>query len=255
MQAFFDADVIDIELLYDNAMLAVNYQQAAKHVVKYILGGTNQATEGMRIPKTWNWFKYDKRNIRALARKFGQTSLKTFPAIGTIEYIWYEFVRKNRWISFLDYFAYNKFEALEVLQKEYGYKPYPYKHYESIFTRFYQGYILPHKFGVDKRRVHLSTLVVAGQMSREQALQGMQGIPYPSEKALEEDKQYFIKKMGWRMSQLAEYIARPEKSHALYPSEKRLWDYCVGVYKKLLEPKQAGLRGERAIKSIEAEAR
>jgi N-acetyl sugar amidotransferase len=255
MQAFFDADVIDIELLYDNAMLAVNYQQAAKHGVKYILGGTNQATEGMRIPKTWNWFKYDKRNIRALARKFGQTSLKTFPAIGTIEYIWYEFVRKNRWISFLDYFAYNKFEALEVLQKEYGYKPYPYKHYESIFTRFYQGYILPHKFGVDKRRVHLSTLVVAGQMSREQALQGMQGIPYPSEKALEEDKQYFIKKMGWRMSQLAEYIARPEKSHALYPSEKRLWDYCVGVYKKLLEPKQAGLRGERAIKSIEAEAR
>jgi N-acetyl sugar amidotransferase len=255
MQAFFDADVIDIELLYDNAMLAVNYQQAAKHGVKFILGGTNQATEGMRIPKTWNWFKYDKRNIRALARKFGQTSLKTFPAIGTVEYIWYEFVRKNRWISFLDYFDYNKFNALDVLQQEYGYKPYPYKHYESIFTRFYQGYILPKKFGVDKRRVHLSTLVVAGQMSREQALQGMQGIPYPSEKALEEDKQYFIKKMGWRMSQLEEYIARPEKSHLLYPSEKRLWDYCVGVYKKLLEPTNASLSAERAIKSIEVEAR
>jgi N-acetyl sugar amidotransferase len=255
MQAFFDADVIDIELLYDNAMLAVNYEQAAKHGVKYILGGTNQATEGMRIPKGWNWFKYDKKNIRSLGKNFGGISLKTFPAIGTFEYIWYEFIRRNRWISFLDFFAYNKFEALDTLQKEYGYKPYPYKHYESIFTRFYQGYILPNKFGVDKRRVHLSTLVVSGQMSRDDALQGIKGIPYPSEKGLEEDKQYFIKKMGWRIGQLAEYISRPEKSHMLYPSEKKRWDYCVRVYKRLLERRQGNADQEKPIRSIEVEAR
>lgn len=225
MQAFFDADVIDVELLYDNAMLAVNYQQAAAHGVKFILSGSNQATEGMHIPKEWNWFKYDKRNIKRLGKQFMGVKLDTFPVMGTLDYIWYEFIRHIHWISFLDYFDYNKFEALKVLTQDYGYKPYPYKHYESIFTRFYQGYILPQKFGVDKRHVHLGTLVASGQMSREQALQGLNGIPYPSEQALKEDQQYFIKKMGWTTAQLEEYIARPEKTHTAYPSEKPLWDF------------------------------
>lgn len=233
MQAFFDADVVDVELLYDNAMQAVNYQLAAKYGVKFILAGTNQATEGMRMPSGWNWFKYDKRNIIALARRFGGVQLKTFPAIGTWSYIWYQHLRRIRWISFLNYFRYNKFEALEVLQRDHGYKPYPYKHYESIFTRFYQGFILPEKFGVDKRRVHLGTLVAAGQMTREEALRGLEGIAYPSTKALEEDKQYFIKKMGWTAAQLAEYIARPGKPHTAYPSEKALWDFIHRTYKRI----------------------
>lgn len=235
MQAFFDADVIDVELLYDNAMLAVNYRQAAKYGVKFILSGINQATEGMRIPKEWNWFKYDARNIRALGRRFGDTKLKTFPAIGTLGFIWYEFLCRIHWISFLDYFEYNKFAALEILQRDYGYKPYPYKHYESIFTRFYQGFILPQKFGVDKRRLHLGTLVAAGQMSREEALKMLEDIPYPSQRAMEEDKQYFIKKMGWTPVQLADYIARPEKSHMNYPSEKPLRDFCQSVYKRIIK--------------------
>ena len=81
MQSFFDADVVDVELLYDNAMLAVNYQQANKYGIKYILSGTNQATEGMRIPSTWNWFKYDKRNIVHIAKKFSNIRLNSFPAI------------------------------------------------------------------------------------------------------------------------------------------------------------------------------
>lgn len=225
MQAFFDADVIDVELLYDNAMLAVNYKQAVKHGVKFILAGTNQATEGMYLPREWNWCKYDKRNIKALGKQFENMKISTFPAIGTLGYFWHEYVRRIRWIPFLDYFDYNKFDALEVLKRDYGYKPYPYKHYESIFTRFYQGFILPEKFGVDKRRVHFSTLVVSGQMTREDALRGLQGIPYPSDETLEEDKRYFIKKMGWTKEELADYIARPEKAHTDYASEKRLWDF------------------------------
>lgn len=225
MQAFFDADVIDVELLYDNAMLAVNYQMAAKHGVKFILAGSNTSTEGMPMPKEWNWFKRDKRNIKAIGIKFCGVRIRTFPSIGTLEHIWYEYLRRIRWISFLDYFDYRKSEALEVLQRDYGYKPYPYKHYESIFTRFYQGYILPQKFGVDKRRVHLSTLVASGQMTREEAVKAFDGIPYASEKDLEEDKRYFIKKMGWSMDNLVDYIARPEKSHMAYPSEKPLWDF------------------------------
>jgi N-acetyl sugar amidotransferase len=229
MQAFFDADVIDVELLYDNAMLAVNFQQAAKYGVRYILAGTNESTEGMRIPETWLWFKYDKKNIQALARQFGGTQLKTFPAIGTIDYYWYRLIRKIRWISFLDYFEYNKFDALEMLQLNYGYKPYPYKHYESIFTRFYQGYILPRKFGVDKRRVHLATLVSSRQLAREDALLGLRGVPYLSEQEMEDDKRYFAKKMNWTLAQVEDYIARPAKLHSDYPSEKLLWDRATEV--------------------------
>ncbi|RZK18220.1 MAG: hypothetical protein EOO43_12725 [Flavobacterium sp.] len=139
MQAFFDADVIDVELLYDNAMLAVNYNMALKHNIHYILSGSNQATEGMRIPREWTWFKYDKKNIKNIGKLFGNVRIKTFPSIGTFGFIFNTFFRRIEWTSILDLMDYNKFEAMEQLKNSYGYKPYPYKHYESIFTRFYQG--------------------------------------------------------------------------------------------------------------------
>jgi hypothetical protein len=99
-----------------------------------------------------------------------------------------------------------------------------------VFTRFYQGYLLREKFGVDKRRLHLGTLVASGQMTREKALKGLGGIPYPSQRALEDDKQYFLKKMGWTPDELAEYIERPEQPHARYGSERGLWDWCAKIY-------------------------
>jgi N-acetyl sugar amidotransferase len=233
MQAFFDADVIDVELLYDNAMLAVNYQQAAAHGVAHILAGTNQATEGMRMPANWNWFKYDRRNIKAVAARFGGTGLDTFPSIGTVDFIWYEFIRRIRWTSFLDYFDYNKAAAMSILQQNYSYKPYPYKHYESIFTRFYQGYLLREKFGVDKRLLHLGTLVASGQMTRDEALKGLEGIPFPSESELDTDREYFLKKMGWSRQKLDEYLQRPERSHADYGSERSLWEALSRIYARI----------------------
>lgn len=238
MQAFFDADVIDVELLYDNAMLAVNYQQAAKYGLKYILAGTNQATEGMRMPKEWNWFKYDKRNIVALAKHHGMRGINTFPAIGTAGFIRQHFVKGVRWTSFLDYLPYNKSDALNELEQHYGYKRYPFKHYESVFTRFYQGYILPRKFGVDKRKLHLGTLVASGQMSRDEALKGLEGIPYPSEAHMQADVAYFLKKMRWAPEQLEAYMARPEVSHADYPTEKPVWDLLLMVYKRFFKTNQ-----------------
>jgi N-acetyl sugar amidotransferase len=233
MQAFFDADVIDVELLYDNAMLGVNYRMAVQHNSRYILAGTNQATEGMRMPPGWNWLKYDKTNIKALARKFGRVQLRTFPVIGTLEYIRCRLVNRIQWTSFLDMMPFNKFDALTELKEKYHYKPYPYKHYESIFTRFYQGYILPNKFGVDKRRLHLGTLVASGQLSREQALEGLKGIAYASEADLERDKQYFIKKMGWSEADLIEYMNREEKPHSLYGTEAPLWNMFQRSYTAL----------------------
>jgi N-acetyl sugar amidotransferase len=232
MQAFFDADVIDVELLYDNAMLAVNYGQAARHGIRHILSGMNHATEGIAMPRDWSWCKLDRRNIRALGATRG-IKLRSFPSIGTLSYLWRNVVRRMDWVWMLDFLDFNKLDALSDLQSRFGYKPYPYKHYESVFTRFYQGYILPAKFGVDKRHVHFSSLIMSGQMTRDQALEALKGIPYPSEEALQADKAYFIKKMGWTQTQLDEYIRRPPRPHSDYPSEARLFEACVSVRRLL----------------------
>lgn len=232
MQAFFDTDVLDVELLYDNAMLAVNYSQAKKHGIKYILSGDNTATEGMNMPPGWNWLKFDKKNIKDIGSKNG-IALKTFPSVGTLGYFGYEFILGIDWVPFLDLFDFNKFDALNALESDYGYKKYPYKHYESIFTRFYQGYILPRKFGVDKRRMHLSTLIVSGQLSRDEAIRQISEIPYPSDDDLKKDIQYFLKKMNWSATDLQAYISRDAVPHDHYKSEKKLWDFAKIAHQKL----------------------
>lgn len=229
LQAFLDADVIDIELVFDNAMLAFNYQQAERFGVKYILSGSNTATEGLAIPKKWNWFKYDKKNIYALAKKFGNIKIETIPTFGILDYFKYEIKNGIRWVSFLDLMPYNKFDVLEQLEKNFNYIPYPYKHYESILTRFYQAYILPKKFGVDKRLVHLSTLVVSGQMTYEDANESIRGIAYPSEREQEADIQEFLFRMDWTRSDLDSYIARPAIPHDYYGSNRKLWDFIYSL--------------------------
>jgi len=235
MQSFFDADVIDIELLYDNAMLAVNYQLAKKYNLKYILAGTNNATEGIPMPKGWNWYKYDKKNIKNICSKFaGKGNQKSFPYISTLDRVMFRQVQKINWVSFLDYFQYNKETAKALLVDNYKYKPYPYKHYESIFTRFYQGYILPEKFNVDKRLPHLSALVVNGQISKAEGLEILKTSPYPSDRDLELDKEYFLKKMGWSESNLIDYLNRPEVNHDRYGSEVAL-SQLVGNVKKWIQ--------------------
>ena len=139
MNSFFDSDVIDIELLMDNAMLSVNYQQASKNDINYILAGTNTATEGMAMPTNMNWFKYDKKNILNILKIYGDQKIKSFPIISTLELIYYILFKRIKWISF-NYFNYNK-KVNRNTKSNYNFKPYPYKHYELLFTRFYQGYI------------------------------------------------------------------------------------------------------------------
>lgn len=227
MQSFFDADVVDVELLYDNAMLAVNWNLAVKYGIKYILAGTNLATEGMPMPPNWNWFKYDKKNIFSINKNHQNINIKSFPSIGTIKFYYNRLIRRIKWVSILDLMEFNKFDALEELSKNYGYKPYPYKHYESIFTRFYQGHILTKKFGIDKRRLHFSTLIISGQMSREDAMRDLESIPYPSRENLEDDTRYFLKKMEWTPKDLENYINRSPKCHSLYGSELKLYTFLT----------------------------
>lgn len=219
MEAFFAADVIDIELLYDNALHEVCYSQAEKYGLKYILSGSNFSTEGLRMPGSWNWeSKFDGRNIVRISRHHG-AKVRTFPLFTTLKWLKYTYLARIKWVPFLDLLDYEKEPALAVLESQYSYARYPYKHYESVFTRFYQGFLLPKKFGVDKRLVHLSTLVVSGQMSRSQALQDLRTPPYPSEREQRVDLQFFLKKMGWSEQKLAEYLERPQVSHSSFGTD------------------------------------
>ena len=237
--SFFKANVVDIEMLVDNALQALNYQQAARYGLKYILAGSNVSTEGLPMPPQWNHFKLDARNIRRIHRKFGTVPIRTHPLISTAKYVWYEYARGIKWVPFLNFFPYNKFEALNTLQKEVGYKPYPYKHYESTFTRFYQAYILPRKFGFDKRRVHLSALVASGQIPRDQALSALEQSPYPDSEQEKQDRAYVIKKLGFSEAVFEQYLKTPGVPHEYYGSEKRFFIFLTGVWKLLKEAKAA----------------
>jgi len=235
--SFFKANVIDIELLMDNAMMALNYRLARQYGVKWILAGTNRSTEGMHMPANWNWLKFDARNIRDIQRRFGSVPIKSHPLISVAGVLWYRYVLGVRWTAFLDYFDYRKENALAVLQREVGYRPYPYKHYESVFTRYYQGCILPRKFGVDKRKLHLSTLVVTGQMSRQQAIDLLAQPPYPDPAQQRDDHAFVLKKLGFTAAEFERYIASPAVAHDSYATEKPLWDILYAV--------RAGLAGLR----------
>jgi N-acetyl sugar amidotransferase len=226
-KAFFDADVIDIELIYDNCMLAVCYQQARKYGVKYILGGNNKDTEGVKIPREWAApDKWDATNIRSIAKSYG-VQIGDFPLYSNLNWLVDRILRKIQWVAILDLFpAYNKQIATELLSSKYGYRPYSTKHFENVFTRFYQGYILPRKFGVDKRKPHLSSLVISGQTTREEALRLIEGdSDYPQRQA-ELDMAYVLTKMSISQGDFDYYMARPRREHDEWSTDwirKSLW--------------------------------
>lgn len=218
-RSFFAAHVVDIELLMDNAMLALNYQQAARHGLRHILSGANVATEGMRLPSTWSHYKRDARNIRAIQKQFGTRRIRTQPMLSTFGHLWYEVVRRIHWTTVLDRLDYRKSHAVETLVRDVGYRPYPYKHYESIFTRFYQAHILPRKFGYDKRRLHLSTLIMTGQLERREAVALLEGPAYETLQLEKQERGYVLKKLGFTDSEFEAYLSAPGSPHEAYGSE------------------------------------
>jgi N-acetyl sugar amidotransferase len=219
MDAFFKADVVDVELLYDNALHEVCFREAKTQGIHYVLSGENFSTEGIRMPRGWAIDnKWDGRNIRRIASKFGAT-IKTFPLFTTTRWLRYRFLYRIQWVPILNFIDFKKETALTSLESRFGYVRYAYKHYESVFTRFYQGYILPKKFGIDKRRIHLSTLVVSGQMTRNEALEDLKRPPLVSERDLAVDLKFFLKKMNWSQQDLDDYISRPKIEHDFYGSD------------------------------------
>jgi len=195
-RSYFKASVIDIEVLTDSAIFSFIYNLALKKNIKYQLYGMNIATESI-MPKSCNYTKTDVRNIMAIQKKYGTREIKNILFINTLQDKWNDLISKRvSKINILNYIDYNKVKAKDILKEKLNWEDYGGKHYESIFTRFYQGYILPKKFGIDKRRAHLSNLICSGQITRKDALEELKKDPYPPQ-LLEKDKKYVLGKLGF----------------------------------------------------------
>ncbi len=227
--SFFRASVVDIEVLTDHAINAVLHDFALKNNIKYILSGENIVTEG-RLPPSWGHLKNDLINIKDIHSKFGKTKIKTFPKLGSVKLFYYQRLRGIKTIPLLDYIDYNKNEAKQIIQNELEWRDYGGKHYESVFTRFYQSYILPNKFHIDKRKSHYSTLICSGQLTREHALQLMQ-LPVYDEHKLKDDKEFVIKKLGLTEAEFDEMMKQPIKKHTDYKSIVSYYNIFISIKK------------------------
>jgi hypothetical protein len=214
--AFLRASTPDGEIPTDHAIFALLWTQAASRGIKYIISGMNFATEAASVPD-WSYGHSDWRYIRAVHKRFGTAKLRTYPHFSLFELAWFNAVRGIRTVSLLNYLDYQKSEAMRVLEGELGWVYYGGKHYESVYTRFWQGYVLPRKFGIDKRFAHFSDLINAGQMTREEALREIKGDPYPRALA-EQDRRYVIKKLALNETEFERLMALPARSFRDYPN-------------------------------------
>ena len=212
--AFLKASVSDAEIPTDHAIWAVLYQAAAERAIPYILLGSNFATEGI-LPSSWTFGIRDWRYIKDVHQKHGRRRLKTYPHFGFFHERFYHAIRGIRVIRILNYIPYNKQEAIRVLEENLAWKPYGGKHHESIYTRFFQGYILPRKFNIDKRKAHLSTLIMSGQIAREEALEDMERPPYAT-RTIEDDIEYVLKKFELTQEEFEEIMALPISTYRDY---------------------------------------
>ncbi len=209
--AYLKASVVDIEAPTDHAIFTSLFKLAGKHGIKYILSGTNHQTE-CTMPESWNFSKRDHVNIKAIHKAFGKVPLKTFPLMDVKMKRYDMKVQQLQSISLLHYVPYNKKVVKELITKELGWQDYGGKHYESVWTRFYQGYILPEKFKIDKRKAHLSDLIFGGQITKEEALEELTKPIYDPEQ-LEEDKKLVFEKLGLSESEFKEIMHLPIRSH------------------------------------------
>ena len=216
--SYFKANVIDIEGVSDIAIFLVLEKICAKYGLKYILDGRNFATEQI-LPYAWS--NKDLGNLLNIHKAFGTRRLKTFPLIGRWRRNIHAFRKSYTSVTLLNYLDYNKEKAKEEIIRKLNWNDYGGKHYESVFTRFYQGYILPVKFNVDKRKAHLSNLIFAGQLTKKQAIEELNTPIYPPEQ-LAIDRPFVLKKLEFADNEFERYLATPPVDHAEYGNLKSL---------------------------------
>jgi N-acetyl sugar amidotransferase len=220
--AFIRASVANAEAPTDHGILALLFKTAREHGTRFILSGSNLVTEAI-MPTAWGHYNQDLRQLKALHRRFGTVRLKTMPTIGLHEYLYYVLGLRIRQIPFLNFIEYDKEEWKRELSARIGWRDYGGKHYESVWTRYFQGFYLPAKFGYDKRRAHLSTLICSGQVSREEALGRMKEPPYTDPSLLRQDAMYVLKKFGLTQDEFDSLIAAPPKNATDYPNNMFLF--------------------------------
>jgi N-acetyl sugar amidotransferase len=225
--AFFKSAVPHIDAPQDHAFFATMYKFADQHGIKSILTGANYSTECIRNPIEWMYYQSDSIQLRDIHRRFGTRPLRKFPTTSIFRHkIWLPYVKGIRVVKPLNHVPYNKADVVKLLVNKYGWQPYPQKHFESRFTRFYEGYWLPKKFGYDTRKVQFSSLIVTGQMSREEALVKLKE-PALDEATVRQEFEYVANKLGIPPGELQGYLELPNKTYRDYRSQEKF--YSLGA--------------------------
>lgn len=239
--AYLKASVVDIEAITDHAIFATLYRIAGEKKIRYILSGTNVHTE-QTLPKSWIHPKSDHINIQSIHKQFGNVPLKTFPFMDMKVKRYYQKILGVQSVSILNLTEYNKNQVKELIQQQLGWRDYGGKHYESIWTRFYQGYILPTKFNIDKRKAHLSDLIFGGQLSKAEALEELNEPIYAPEQ-FKMDYDFVLKKLGLSKEAFEKLMELPRRSHYEFdyemPVDQRypLLKPIKAIYRKLFPVK------------------
>jgi N-acetyl sugar amidotransferase len=215
--SFLKASTPDGEIPTDHAINAILFHEASKRGIKYVISGMNFATESMSVP-AWSYGHSDWKYIRSVHKQFGTSDLKKYPHFTFMDLFRWNVLQRIQVVSVLNYVDYNKEQAMRLLQEELGWIYYGGKHYESVYTRFYQGYVLPKKFNIDKRKGHLSDLIRSGQISRDEALQKMDEPGY-DDTLLRQDNMFVIKKFGVTEAEFEALLNTPPKTFGDYPNQ------------------------------------
>ena len=214
--SFFKSGVSHLDAPQDMAFFAGLYNFAAKNKVRYILTGANYSTECVREPLDWDYHKSDLRQLKDIHAKHGSMPLKTYPLCGIFKFkLYYRYVKGVRVVKPLNYVPYIKDAAMDELVEKFGWQKYAHKHYESRFTRFYEGYWLPTTFGYDKRKPHYASVILTGQMTREDALDKLSRPAYDPA-TIDDDFEYIATKLGISVDELRSYHAMRKRTYKEY---------------------------------------
>lgn len=215
--AYFKSQVPYQDTPQDHVIFAALYNFAVKNKIKYVLTGGNYSTECVREPNEWVYLN-DLRQLKDIHSRFGKSSIETLPLCGMFKYrLYYRFIKGMKIIRPLDLIPYKKADAISILSNEYKWEPYANKHFESIFTRFYEGYWLVKKFGYDKRRAHFSSLILTDQLTRGEALEKLAEPPYEEQTALQ-DMEYIANKLEITVNDFLELMQGENKTYKDYKS-------------------------------------
>lgn len=225
--AFFKSGVPHVDTPQDHAFFATMYKFAEKYKVKNILTGANLSTECIRNPLEWMYYQSDSIQLRDIHRKFGSRPLETFPITNILWHkIYLPYFKGIKVLRPLNFMPYIKDDAVKLLIGKFGWQPYPQKHFESRFTRFYEGYWLPKRFGYDTRKVQYSSLIVTNQMTRDEALEKLKR-PALDDETIKQESEFVATKLGITIEELQGYMDSPKKTYEDYKSQESV--YAVGA--------------------------